>query len=105
MIAPAGEAFIDERIAGFREGLAEAGVTLDDAAILVSDEAFDTARPDARAWPSDCWRRLFDAVFALTDYLAASTLGALRHAGYRVPGDVPWSASTTSVSPGSSIRR
>ncbi|SOC52199.1 transcriptional regulator, LacI family [Chromohalobacter canadensis] len=90
VIAPAGEAaFIDERIAGFREGLAEAGVTLDDAAILVSDEAFDQPRPDASRLAQRLLAQApFDAVFALTDYLAASTLGALRHAGYRVPGDV-----------------
>ncbi|WP_251976310.1 LacI family DNA-binding transcriptional regulator [Salinicola avicenniae] len=90
IVAPSGQAaFIDERIAGFRSVLAEAGIACEDEAILISDDDFDQPEPDIERLA----RRLtscapFDCVFALTDYLAAPVLGALRKAGYRVPQDV-----------------
>lgn len=89
IIAPPGHgAFIHDRIRGFHNTLQRAGVQRD-IAVLVSKEAFDEPGADIHGLSAQLQRHApFDSIFALTDYLAAPALGALRLAGYRVPEDV-----------------
>ena len=75
-----------DRMAGYREGLEEAGLPLDRELEAVADFSHEgglhamrqllAARPD------------IDAVFAASDLMAAGALQALRVARRRVPGDV-----------------
>ena len=75
-----------DRLAGYREALAEAGLPLDDRLVVTSDftqeggtaamERLLKARPD------------LDGVFAASDLMAAGALSVLDAAGRRVPQDV-----------------
>ncbi|MFC4149820.1 LacI family DNA-binding transcriptional regulator [Micromonospora mangrovi] len=75
-----------ERLAGFAQGYADAGVPIDPALTVEGDFTFECGR--------EAVRRLlvagvpFDAVFAHNDLSAAGALQALRDAGHRVPQDV-----------------
>lgn len=75
-----------DRIRGFREGLAEAGVELAEHDIV--EAAF--TRDGGHAAMSELLARGFDAtcVFAVTDVMAMGALAALREAGRSVPEDV-----------------
>ncbi|MFE2021758.1 LacI family DNA-binding transcriptional regulator [Streptomyces sp. NPDC059499] len=76
---------VSDRLAGFREGLAEAGIGLE----VVVEGAFTregghqaALRLLAREGPRPT------CVFAVTDVMAVGALAALREAGLDVPGDV-----------------
>jgi LacI family transcriptional regulator len=75
-----------ERLAGFAEVYAAAGLPLDPRLVVEGDFTFDSGR--------DAVRRLaevgigFDAVFAHNDLSAAGAIQAIREAGRRVPDDV-----------------
>ncbi|MBN6033492.1 LacI family DNA-binding transcriptional regulator [Amycolatopsis sp. 195334CR] len=75
-----------DRLGGFREGLAEAGIELDDADIVEApftrDGGYDAMNElISRGLDSGC-------VFAVTDVMAIGALTALREAGISVPGQV-----------------
>ena len=74
-----------DRLAGYREALATAGVPA--AAELVEEGAFDAASGH-RAMTRILERGRPDAVFAASDVVALGAIGALRGAGLRVPDDV-----------------
>jgi LacI family transcriptional regulator len=74
-----------DRLAGYREALAEAGI--DDDPSLVATADFDA--PSGHAAMVDLLGRAsFDAVFVASDVVALGAIGALREAGKRVPDDV-----------------
>jgi len=74
-----------DRLAGYREALATAGVAT--ASELVEEGAFDAASGH-RAMTRILERGRPDAVFAASDVVALGAIGALREAGLRVPDDV-----------------
>jgi DNA-binding LacI/PurR family transcriptional regulator len=98
-----------DRLAGYRDALADAGATADERLIEVADFSLDGGR--------EAMERLLarapdlDAVFVASDLMALGALGALRRAGHSVPGDVavvgfddsPLAASA--VPPLSSVRQ
>jgi DNA-binding LacI/PurR family transcriptional regulator len=75
-----------DRLAGYRDALADAGIAVDDGLIATGDftqaggeaamERLVKARPD------------LDAVFCASDLMAVAALGLLQAAGRRVPEDV-----------------
>jgi LacI family transcriptional regulator len=75
-----------ERRAGFRDGLAEGGVTLDDAYAVEGRYTFDSGVA--------CARRLFalqprpTAIFTGNDEMAAGVYQAAREAGLAIPADL-----------------
>ncbi|MGC5020140.1 LacI family DNA-binding transcriptional regulator [Micromonospora sp. DT47] len=75
-----------ERLAGFADGYADAGLPIEPPRVVEGDFTFECGR--------EAVRRLlaagvsFDAVFAHNDLSAAGALQALRDAGRRVPQDV-----------------
>ncbi|MFF5990543.1 LacI family DNA-binding transcriptional regulator [Prauserella flavalba] len=75
-----------DRLAGFRETLAEAGVELPESAVV--EGAF--TRDGGHAAMSELLERGLDAtcVFAVTDVMAIGALTALRESGRSVPDDV-----------------
>lgn len=75
-----------DRLTGFREGLAEAGIELTESDI--HEAAF--TRDGGYAAMAERLGRGLDAtcVFAVTDVMAIGALSALREAGVSVPGDV-----------------
>ncbi|MEV4757202.1 LacI family DNA-binding transcriptional regulator [Micromonospora sp. NPDC049559] len=75
-----------ERLAGFGEAYAEAGLPLDPRLVVEGDFTFESGRLAVR-------QRLeegldFDAVFAHNDLSAAGAMQAIRESGRTVPGDV-----------------
>jgi DNA-binding LacI/PurR family transcriptional regulator len=75
-----------DRLAGYREGLAQAGLAADPALEATGDF---TAQGGAAAMRALLARAGdIDAVFAASDLMAGGALAALREAGRRVPGDV-----------------
>lgn len=74
-----------DRLAGYREAIAAAGLPLDDA--LVAEGAFDArSGHDAMAGLLSGGRP--EAVFAASDVVALGAIGAIREAGLRVPEDI-----------------
>ncbi|MET8130805.1 MULTISPECIES: LacI family DNA-binding transcriptional regulator [unclassified Streptomyces] len=75
-----------ERLAGYREVLAEAGVEADDRLIASGDYS----RASGEAGAEQLLDRApdMDAVFVASDLMAQGVLAALRKAGRRVPEDV-----------------
>jgi len=75
-----------DRLAGYRDALAEAGIAVDDRLIAIADFTQDSgaAAMDRllKASPD------IDAVFAASDLIAAGALSVLDAAGRRVPDDV-----------------
>jgi DNA-binding LacI/PurR family transcriptional regulator len=75
-----------ERLAGYREVLAEAGLPADDALIATGDFGRDSG---AVATEQLLARRpALDALFVASDLMALGALSALERAGRRVPEDV-----------------
>lgn len=90
LTGPAALTTVSDRLAGFREGLAEAGIGLGQVVegAFTRDGGYEAARRlllDAGRAPS---RPRPTCVFAVTDVMAVGALAALREAGLRVPEDV-----------------
>lgn len=85
---PGGMRFVSDRIAGYRAALAEAGMSASDELVITVDDP--CSRPEALSIEMAPLMDAapFDAVFAISDYLAAVVLRALRKAKLRVPDDV-----------------
>ncbi|MEU7803950.1 LacI family DNA-binding transcriptional regulator [Micromonospora arborensis] len=75
-----------ERLAGFANGYADAGLPIDPALVVEGDFTFECGRAAVERLLADGVP--FDAVFAHNDLSAAGALQALRDAGRRVPDDV-----------------
>jgi LacI family transcriptional regulator len=75
-----------ERLDGYRQALAAAGVPAPEE--LIAEAAFDA--PSGHAAMVELLERrvAFDAVFVASDVVALGAIGALRDAGLRVPSDV-----------------
>lgn len=75
-----------ERLAGYREVLAEAGIEADDRLVVSGDYS----RASGEAGGEQLLERVpdMDAVFVASDLMAQGVLAALHRAGRRVPGDV-----------------
>lgn len=74
-----------ERLAGYTEALADAGIETEPA--LISEAGFD-APSGHLAMERLLARTTFDAAFVASDVVALGAIGALRAAGRRVPDDV-----------------
>jgi LacI family transcriptional regulator len=74
-----------DRLAGYRQALLEAG--LEPARELIAEAFFDAASGHA-AMAELLKRTTFDAAFVASDVVALGAIGALREAGRRVPDDV-----------------
>jgi LacI family transcriptional regulator len=74
-----------ERLAGYREALAAAGVPEDPG--LVAEGAFD-AQSGHRAVAEILARTTPDAIFVASDVVAIGAMAGLREAGLSVPGDI-----------------
>jgi LacI family transcriptional regulator len=74
-----------ERLTGYREALAAAGVAEDSA--LVAEGAFD-AQSGHRAMSQILSHATPDAIFVASDVVAIGAIAGLREAGLSVPGDV-----------------
>ncbi|MFF5610714.1 LacI family DNA-binding transcriptional regulator [Streptomyces cellulosae] len=75
-----------ERLAGYREVLAEAGVEEDERLIVSGD--YSRASGEAAAERLLAQAPDVDAVFVASDLMAQGVLAALQRAGHRVPEDV-----------------
>ncbi len=86
LAGPARLTTVADRLSGFRQGLAEAGVTLADECVV--EGAF--TRDGGYAAASELLRRAPrpTCVFAVTDVMAVGALAAFRDHGLRVPQDV-----------------
>jgi LacI family transcriptional regulator len=76
----------DERLAGFVNVYAQAGIELDRRSIICGDFRFDSGRSAVAQALTDGVE--FDAVFGHNDPTAAGVLAALHEAGLRIPRDV-----------------
>jgi DNA-binding LacI/PurR family transcriptional regulator len=74
-----------ERLAGYRQAIAAAGLEADPD--LVAEAAFDAPSGHA-AMAGLLARTHFDAAFVASDVVALGAIGALREAGKRVPHDI-----------------
>jgi LacI family transcriptional regulator len=84
--APLAYTAASERVAGYREALAAAGISLDDG--LIAEGAFDAASGHAAMTRLLAKPASFTAVFVASDVVAFGALRALREAQRRVPADV-----------------
>jgi DNA-binding LacI/PurR family transcriptional regulator len=75
-----------DRLAGYRDALADAGLEVDDGLIATGD--FTQAGGEAAMGRLLRDRPDLDAVFCASDLMAAAALGVLQAAGRRVPEDV-----------------
>ncbi|MFB7331240.1 LacI family transcriptional regulator [Streptomyces adustus] len=75
-----------ERLAGYREVLAEAGVDFDERLVVSGD--YSRASGEAGAERLLAQAPDLDAVFVASDLMAQGVLAALRRAGLRVPDDI-----------------
>ncbi|WP_326609330.1 LacI family transcriptional regulator [Streptomyces scopuliridis] len=75
-----------ERLAGYRDVLAEAGIEADERLVATGDYS----RASGESSAAELLRRTpdMDAVFVASDLMAQGVLSALRDAGRRVPDDV-----------------
>ncbi|HEY6014958.1 MAG TPA: LacI family DNA-binding transcriptional regulator [Candidatus Limnocylindrales bacterium] len=83
--APLAYTAASERLTGYREALAAAGLPDDPA--LVAEGAFD-ASSGHRAIAEILARTTPDAIFVASDVVAIGAIAGLRDAGFAVPGDV-----------------
>ncbi|MFM9583583.1 LacI family DNA-binding transcriptional regulator [Streptomyces caniscabiei] len=86
VIGPEEYGCTQERLGGFVDVYAQAGIELDQRSILGGDFLFDTARSAVAHSIADGVE--FDAVFGHNDPMAAGVLAALHEAGLRIPQDV-----------------
>lgn len=77
---------VADRLAGFREGLAEAGITLDRDCVV--EGAFTRDGGYAAARELLARRARPTCVFGVTDVMAVGALAAFREAGIDVPADI-----------------
>ncbi|KUN88868.1 LacI family transcriptional regulator [Streptomyces bungoensis] len=75
-----------ERLAGYREVLAEAGIAVDDRLVVSGD--YSRASGEAGAERLLAQAPDMDAVFVASDLMAQGVLAALHRAGRRVPEDI-----------------
>lgn len=75
-----------ERLAGYRETLAECGLPVDEALVAVGD--YSRARGEAAADQLLARAPDLDAVFVASDLMAQGVLDTLERTGRRVPQDV-----------------
>jgi DNA-binding LacI/PurR family transcriptional regulator len=75
-----------DRLAGYRDALAEAGIAVDDGLVVTGD--FTQAGGEAAMTRLLKQRPDLDAVFCASDLMAVGALGVLQTAGRRVPEDV-----------------
>jgi DNA-binding LacI/PurR family transcriptional regulator len=75
-----------DRLAGYRDAMADAGIAIDDGLIATGD--FTQAGGEAAMERLLLDRPDLDAVFCASDLMAVAALGALQAAGRRVPEDV-----------------
>jgi DNA-binding LacI/PurR family transcriptional regulator len=75
-----------DRLAGYRDALADAGIAVDDGLIATGD--FTQAGGEAAMERLVKSRPDLDAVFCASDLMAVAALGLLQAAGRRVPEDV-----------------
>lgn len=75
-----------DRFAGFREGLAEAGVELSERDVFEGELTRDGGHAAASALVAAKHRAT--CVFAVNDQMAVGAMSALREAGRSVPGDI-----------------
>jgi LacI family transcriptional regulator len=92
---------MDDRVTGFREALAEAGIELNDDDVVHTDSTRECAY-EATADLANRKNRP-TAIFAVTDMLAVSVLGALYDLGVRVPDEISV-AGFTDVAPLHEVR-
>lgn len=78
---------VSDRLAGFREGLAEAGVTLRTESVVRGAFTREGGHSAARTLLAARGARP-TCVFAVTDVMAVGALAAFREAGLRVPEDL-----------------
>lgn len=81
--------FVEERLAGYREALEDAGIPFDPALVIPCEHAFDES---PREWP-ELRQALdegleIDGVFCLADQMSVATMRTLRAYGVRIPEDV-----------------
>jgi len=77
---------VQERLAGFAEGYAAAGITLDPLHSVEGDFTYESGQAAAhRALEAGIE---FDSVFVHNDTMAAGAMAVLRRAGLRIPDDV-----------------
>jgi DNA-binding LacI/PurR family transcriptional regulator len=74
-----------ERLAGYKEALGNAGITPEGT--LIAEADFDAPSGHV-AMAQLLARTTFDAVFVASDVVALGAIGALREAGRRVPDDI-----------------
>lgn len=81
---------VSDRLAGFRDGLAEAGIGLDHVVegAFTRDGGYEAAQRLLLSAARSPSRVRPTCVFAVTDVMAVGALAALREAGSRVPEDV-----------------
>ena len=77
---------VAQRLAGYRQALGTVGLAVDPVLIRPSSFLASSARDEVHALHAQSIS--FDAVFACSDLLAMSAIGALRDLGKRVPDDV-----------------
>lgn len=83
--APLAYTAASERLTGYREALAAAGIADDPA--LIAEGAFD-ASSGHRAVAEILARTTPEAIFVASDVVAIGAIAGLRDAGFSVPGDV-----------------
>jgi LacI family repressor for deo operon, udp, cdd, tsx, nupC, and nupG len=85
---PAGNINSEDRLQGFREGLAAAGLQARHAICWPGDFGFDSGVRAAEAFLGLVGRRRPTAVFAASDHMAIAFMKSVQRAGLRVPDDV-----------------
>ncbi|HVV12810.1 LacI family DNA-binding transcriptional regulator [Amycolatopsis sp.] len=86
LAGPLGLTTVVDRLDGFADGLAEAGITLSERDVFES--SFDRDGGYAAAGELLAAKHKATCVFAVTDLMAAGAMTAFREAGRSVPGDV-----------------
>jgi DNA-binding LacI/PurR family transcriptional regulator len=86
MAGPADRSSGADRLQGYREALAEAGIPHDTTLELRGEFDQELARQSVEHFLAD--GGAFDAIFVASDLMALGVMSALRRAGLRVPEDV-----------------